>query len=151
MRWFVTNLRNAIYLFRGFLFVFRGLSFFNPFLYRQASCWGGMFLPGPWGTSGFAQEASKRLLPVIGISAAVPPLLPFSPPLSHWFYCSPVSFSPVRLWAAKMHGTTPGLSFRPSCFLLVRPRVSNVCGSVGSSFQKGQSCCRDPVQTCGKV
>jgi len=44
MRWFVTNLRNAIYLFRGFLFVFRGLSFFNPFLYRQASCWGGMFL-----------------------------------------------------------------------------------------------------------
>lgn len=131
MRWFVTNEQFYLFVWGG-LFVLRVLGFFNPFLYQRASCLDRKFLQVPRGTSGFVWVASKWQRPVVDISAAVAHLLPTSLPLP----CSSSLFSPpspaspfplfssaaVWLWAAVMHGTALGLSFRSPRFLLVRPR-----------------------------
>lgn len=94
MRWFVTSLKNVIYLFRGFLLVLRVLGFFNPFLYRHASCWDGTFPQVPRGKSRVARAASKWQLPVVDISAALAPLFSssvfLSLPLPPFFPCEAV-------------------------------------------------------------
>lgn len=110
---------NSNYYFRRFLFVLRFLSSFDPFLYQQASCWDRKFLQVPQGTSDLSLTSALTLL-----SCCLLLFLFLAVPLS--FPALPLPFfssTAIQLWAVIIHGTAPGLSFRSSCFLLVRPRV----------------------------
>lgn len=123
MRWLVTNLSNFIYLFRGRCLFWGFLGFL--ILSRTSKL--------PTGIESFSRFLGGERVCVSDLQVTVTCrwhqhccclLAAFSSSSSLFLCLFPRFFSSAAVWpwAVVTHGTALGLSFRSSCFLLVRPR-----------------------------